>query len=83
MSRRRANTWHAFAKLTLSLRVLGRRADGFHELDALTVSVSEPFDEITVALGGGERSIDLELSGPAVAGVTEGPDNLAERAARA
>ena len=33
------SSWRAFAKLTLSLRVLGLRSDGYHELDALAVSV--------------------------------------------
>jgi 4-diphosphocytidyl-2-C-methyl-D-erythritol kinase len=73
--------WNAFAKLTLSLRVLGSRADGYHDLDALTVSVSEPHDEVKVELRG--DSVEIELSGPAVDGVTDGPDNLAARAARA
>jgi 4-diphosphocytidyl-2-C-methyl-D-erythritol kinase len=72
--------WKAFAKLTLSLRVLARRADGYHDLDALTVSVSEPHDEVRVELGG--EGIDVELSGPAADGVTDGPDTLAARAAR-
>lgn len=75
--------WPAFAKLTLSLRVLGRRADGYHELDALTVSVSEPHDELTVVFVDNGGGVDLELSGPAATGVTAGPDNLAVRAARA
>ena len=30
----------AYAKVTLSLRVLGTRADGYHDLEALTVSVT-------------------------------------------
>ena len=38
----------AFAKLTLSLHVTGTRADGYHELDALVVSVSEPHDELVI-----------------------------------
>jgi len=75
--------WHAFAKLTLSLRVLRRRVDGFHELDALTVSVSEPHDDVVVALVAGGGSVALELSGPAAAGVDGGPDNLVVRAAEA
>lgn len=75
--------WRAFAKLTLSLRVLGRRGDGYHELDALTVSVSEPFDDVAVALGGDGDRVVLELAGPATAGVTPGQDNLAVRAAQA
>ena len=62
--------------------MLGRRADGFHDLDALTVSVSEPHDELTVALGG-DGAVVGSRSGPAADGVTAGPDNLAVRAARA
>lgn len=73
--------WRAFAKLTLSLRVLGRRADGYHEIDALTVSVSEPHDELTIELGGSD--VTLELSGRATTGVTAGRDNLAVRAVHA
>jgi 4-diphosphocytidyl-2-C-methyl-D-erythritol kinase len=77
--------WRAFAKLTLSLRVLKRRVDGFHELDALTVSVSAPYDDVAVELGGrpGGGGVTLELSGPAAVGVATGPDNLAVRAAEA
>jgi 4-diphosphocytidyl-2C-methyl-D-erythritol kinase len=79
----RPTVWHAFAKLTLSLRVLGLRSDGYHELDALTVSVSEPHDELTVAFVDNGGGVDLDLSGPGAAGVAPGPDNLAVRAARA
>jgi len=76
--------WRAFAKLTLSLRVLRRRVDGFHELDALTVSVGDPHDDIAIELGGARRGggITLDLDGPAAAGVATGPDNLAVRAAQ-
>jgi 4-diphosphocytidyl-2-C-methyl-D-erythritol kinase len=77
----RVITARAFAKLTLSLRILGRRHDGFHELDALTVSVSEPHDEVTITLA--RSGVGLVLSGPAVGGVAHGPDNLALRAAHA
>ena len=77
----RVSEWKAFAKLTLSLRVLGVRADGFHELDALTVSVSEPHDVLSITIGG--DGVEVELSGPAAAGVTDGGDNLAARAALA
>lgn len=38
----------AFAKLTLSLRVLGARDDGYHELEALAVSLGQPHDRLTV-----------------------------------
>ncbi len=74
-------TVYAPSKLTLALRVLGTRPDGFHELEALTVMISAPADTVTI--------------GPAPAGVVEltvvggGDDvphddsNLVVRAARA
>jgi 4-diphosphocytidyl-2-C-methyl-D-erythritol kinase len=77
--------WSAFAKLTLSLRVLGLRSDGYHEVDALTVSMSEPHDELTIRLRrgrGGERVV-LTVSGPAAGAVATGPDNLVMQAAHA
>ena len=36
----------AFAKVTLSLRVLGQRPDGYHELEALAVSIGQPHDSL-------------------------------------
>lgn len=38
----------ALAKVTLSLRVLGLRPDGYHEIDALTVAVSDPHDDVAL-----------------------------------
>lgn len=49
----------AASKLTLGLRVLGRRADGFHELEALVVSVNEPHDLIEIRLADGGRGVRL------------------------
>ncbi len=69
------------AKLTLTLRVLGVRADGFHELEALTVSVDAPADVLTVDPG--PPGIRIDITGPAAAGVPGDGDNLAVRAARA
>jgi 4-diphosphocytidyl-2-C-methyl-D-erythritol kinase len=74
--------WRANSKLTLSLRVLRRRADGFHELDSLVVSMTEPHDEMTVTAGERRDRVELSLSGPAAEGVTADADNLAVRAAR-
>ena len=83
------SNWRAFSKLTLSLRVLGLRTDGYHDLDALTVSVSEPHDELTIELRDHEgedndtSEVELELSGRATDGVMNDADNLAVRAAHA
>jgi 4-diphosphocytidyl-2-C-methyl-D-erythritol kinase len=38
----------AFAKVTLSLRITGVRADGYHEIDAVMVTVSEPHDILEI-----------------------------------
>lgn len=69
----------ARAKLTLSLRVLGTRPDGFHQLEALVTSVAAPFDNVELrrTLRPGIR---LVMGGPAAAGVVGGPANLATRA---
>jgi 4-diphosphocytidyl-2-C-methyl-D-erythritol kinase len=69
------------AKLTLTLRVLGTRPDGFHALEALTVMVSAPADRIAVE-GESGPGIRLVVTG-ADAGVPTGDDNLVVRAARA
>lgn len=70
----------ARAKLTLSLRVLGRRPDGYHDLDALVVSLEHPHDVVTVRVGP-TPGVSLSTSGPAGAGVPRGEANLAVRAA--
>ncbi|MGH8998823.1 MAG: 4-(cytidine 5'-diphospho)-2-C-methyl-D-erythritol kinase [Acidimicrobiia bacterium] len=71
----------ARAKLTLSLRVLGRRPDGFHDLEALVTSVADPHD--VVELAPRPEGVTVAVSGPAAAGVPAGPANLAHRAATA
>jgi 4-diphosphocytidyl-2-C-methyl-D-erythritol kinase len=58
----------AYPKLTLSLRVLGRRADGFHDLEALVVSLGQPNDALeayAVPAPGGVR-VELVRDGTAV-----------------
>jgi 4-diphosphocytidyl-2-C-methyl-D-erythritol kinase len=69
------------AKLTLSLRVLGTRPDGFHDLEALTVTVTAPADRLTLRdAGAGDVGLTVVGGGP---DVPTGDDNLVVRAARA
>ncbi len=68
------------AKLTLSLRVLGTRPDGFHELEALTVMVAVPAD-VLVVRPAARGVIDLEVRDGV--DVPTGADNLVARAAKA
>jgi 4-diphosphocytidyl-2-C-methyl-D-erythritol kinase len=69
------------AKLTLALRVLGTRPDGFHELDALCVRASAPADTVTVAPAPPGTGIALALTGPTSAGLPTDATNLAVVAA--
>jgi 4-diphosphocytidyl-2-C-methyl-D-erythritol kinase len=71
-------TLPAFAKINLSLRVLGRRADGFHELRPIFQTVSL-CDELTFEACAGE-DIHLRCSAP---DVPADESNLVRRAATA
>jgi 4-diphosphocytidyl-2-C-methyl-D-erythritol kinase len=71
---------NAPAKLTLTLRVLGTRPDGFHELEALTVTVSAPADRLRIGRAGA-GAVDLGVIGGGPH-VPTGEDNLVVRAAR-
>lgn len=62
------------AKLTLSLRVTGVRSDGYHLLESEMVTV-DLVDTLEFSDGHG-----LDLCGPAVSGVSDGPENLVIRA---
>ena len=66
------------AKVNLSLRVVGRRADGYHELDSL-VAFASVGDELSLSPGepGG-----VQISGPFGAGLSTEPDNLVLKAER-
>jgi 4-diphosphocytidyl-2-C-methyl-D-erythritol kinase len=67
------------AKVNLTLRVLGRRSDGYHELESLVV-FAECGDRLSFSPGG---ELALTLSGPGAAQAGEGADNLVLKAARA
>jgi 4-diphosphocytidyl-2-C-methyl-D-erythritol kinase len=61
------------------LQILGRRDDGFHDLDAFAVSVADPHDVVEVEAVPHPGGITLELAGE-VADVPANPTNLAVRA---
>ena len=65
----------ARAKVNLGLEVLGRRADGYHELRSVMWAI-ELADRVTLEASGSD--IALECAAP---GVPRTPDNLAWRAA--
>lgn len=67
----------ARAKVNLTLRVLGRRADGYHELQSL-VAFADIGDEVTLRVG---APPDVTASGP-YASAIDG-ENIAARALRA
>jgi 4-diphosphocytidyl-2-C-methyl-D-erythritol kinase len=73
----RAVTLRAPAKVNLALHVLGRRADGFHDIETIFQAV-DLCDEVRVERG--REGVALEVVGPDL-GPTE--ENLAYRAALA
>src|SRR5262249_10317862 len=67
------------AKINLTLRILGRRADGFHELESLVAFA--PFGDGLSFWPG--APLDLKVSGPMAAGAGPLADNLVLRVVRA
>jgi len=70
------------AKLNLGLRVAGRRADGYHELDSLFVPIDWADDLVLEVAPAPAPRVALELEAGAI-GVPAGGENLAARAALA
>ena len=68
----------ASAKVNLTLRVLDKRADGYHDLVSL-VAFADVGDELAFSAGGG---LDLDLTGPNAAVTGAASDNLVLIAAR-
>jgi 4-diphosphocytidyl-2-C-methyl-D-erythritol kinase len=69
----------ASAKINLTLRVLGRRADGYHDIDSL-VAFAQVGDRLTLAPG---STLELQLTGPHGAATGDVDDNLVVKAAQA
>ncbi len=72
-------TTRARAKVNLDLRVLGRRADGYHELESL-VAFAGVGDTLSLDPG---APLSLTLAGPRSEGLAVDDGNLVLRAARA
>jgi 4-diphosphocytidyl-2-C-methyl-D-erythritol kinase len=53
----------AYPKLNLSLRVLGRRPDGYHDLESLVVSLGQPHDVIEAFAVPAPGGVQVEVSG--------------------
>jgi 4-diphosphocytidyl-2-C-methyl-D-erythritol kinase len=69
----------ALAKVNLTLRIVGRRADGYHEIVSL-VAFAEVGDELTLHPG---TRLELDIMGPNASALSESSDNLVLIAARA
>ncbi|MHC4045040.1 4-(cytidine 5'-diphospho)-2-C-methyl-D-erythritol kinase [Bradyrhizobium sp. 23AC] len=66
------------AKVNLSLRVVGRRADGYHDLESV-VAFADCADRLTLEPGG---ELKLATTGPLAAACGDTADNLVFKAAR-
>lgn len=67
----------AYAKINLGLDILGKRQDGYHEVNMIMQSIGLS-DEITISKGSGAGKIEISCN---IRGLSCGPDNLAYRAA--
>lgn len=66
------------AKINLSFRIVGRRADGFHEIETLMAPVSL-FDFLSIEISDSVDTVEFTCDDPSV---PVGDDNLVVRAAR-
>jgi len=53
----------AYPKLNLSLRVLGRRRDGYHDLESLVISLGQPHDVVEVFAVPAPGGVQVEVQG--------------------
>ncbi|MBN9000074.1 MAG: hypothetical protein J0H54_12010, partial [Rhizobiales bacterium] len=72
-----ADAGFAPAKINLALHVIGRRDDGYHEIDSLVLFAGIGDRLQARPHAGGRR---LMIDGPFAAGLSDGDDNLVLRA---
>ncbi len=70
---------NAPAKINLTLRVVRRRDDGYHDIESL-VAFADFGDTLSLSRG---QELTLTVRGPSAAAAGEGADNLVLKAARA
>lgn len=70
------------AKINLTLDILGRRPEGYHEIASVMQAISLA-DRVTIARAPDGAGISLTVSGPEAAGVPTDERNIAWRAAEA
>jgi 4-diphosphocytidyl-2-C-methyl-D-erythritol kinase len=68
----------ASAKINLSLKLVGKRQDGYHLLDSIFVPVSSLADDITITLSSGNKSVTISSN---LAEMTDAANNLCSKAA--
>lgn len=73
-----ALTERARAKVNLTLRVVGRRVDGYHELESV-VAFADCADNLTLDVG---PDLSLRIEGPGAQACGDVDDNLVVKAAR-
>jgi 4-diphosphocytidyl-2-C-methyl-D-erythritol kinase len=66
------------AKVNLTLRVVGRRVDGYHDLESV-VAFADCADRLTLTPG---PELSLKMTGPLAKACGEGSDNLVLKAAK-
>src|SRR5215210_92847 len=66
------------AKVNLTLRVVGRRFDGYHDLESM-VAFADCSDQLSLTPGSG---LTLKTTGPLAQQCGETPDNLVFKAAQ-
>src|ERR1700756_5364911 len=69
---------NARAKVNLTLRVVGRRVDGYHDLESV-VAFADCADRLSLEPG---AELDLKMSGPLAGACGDTSDNLVLKAAR-